>query len=244
MSRMESVQYGTTRIEYAIKRTERRKTIGITVRPDQTVIVAAPKGTRRTSIAKKVRGKLAWIIRQRERNNVCRSSPHRSFRSGETLLYLGRQYQLKLMRTSAIADASIRCHQGRFHATVNSKLSTGEQAALVRKALELWYREHCKLRLEPCITRYEQKLGVTAASVEVREMKSRWGSASANGRIRFNWRIVMAPKSLFEYVVAHELCHLRHRSHSEEFWRLLSTAMPDHASRRQCLEHVGPNLSL
>lgn len=100
------------------------------------------------------------------------------------------------------------------------------------------------MRLASCIEKYANQIGVTPASVQLREMKSRWGSASADGRLRFNWRIVMAPKQLFEYVVAHELCHLNHPSHSKKFWRLLASAMPDHASRRLQLESIGPSLTI
>ncbi|QDV73718.1 M48 family metallopeptidase [Botrimarina mediterranea] len=240
----DGVQYGTTRIEYAIERTNRRKTIGITVRPDQSVVVAAPKGTRRTRIAEKVRGKSAWIVQQRERNSACQRNASRQFQSGETLLYLGKQYQLKVTVTPTADPVSVLCYQGKFLAQVNSSLGKSERAGVVRKALEAWYRERCTARLDSCIEKHAKQIGVTPVSVQVREMKSRWGSASADGRLRFNWRIVMAPKPLFEYVVAHELCHLRHPSHGRDFWRLLAIAMPDHVSRCLRLEAIGPSLTI
>ncbi len=87
-------------------------------------------------------------------------------------------------------------------------------------------------------------MGVTAKSVEVREMKTRWGSGGPGGRLRFNWRIVMAPKRLLEYVVAHELCHIRYHDHSREFWRLLGRVMPDYKQRQQELERLGPSLDV
>lgn len=82
------------------------------------------------------------------------------------------------------------------------------------------------------------------SAVEVREMKTRWGSGGENGKVRFNWRIVMAPKRLLEYVVAHELCHIKHHDHSREFWRLLSRVMPDFDQRRDELERLGPTLDV
>jgi predicted metal-dependent hydrolase len=75
-------------------------------------------------------------------------------------------------------------------------------------------------------------------------MKQHWGSARANGRVSFNWRIIMAPKRLLEYVVAHELCHLKHPNHSRDFWRLLERTMPDHERRRVELAIVGPKFDL
>ena len=84
------------------------------------------------------------------------------------------------------------------------------------------------------------RLGVQYQSVRILEMKTRWGSGGPDGQLRFNWRIVMAPRALVEYVVAHELCHLRHSTHSPAFWRLLAQFMPDHEDRRQRLAILGP----
>jgi predicted metal-dependent hydrolase len=85
---------------------------------------------------------------------------------------------------------------------------------------------------------------VPVKGVALREMKTRWGSGGNDGVLRFNWRIVMAPRRLVEYVVAHEQCHLRYHDHSQQFWRLLARVIPDFQERRQELERLGPSLDL
>jgi len=245
MSQVDNVVFGGTRIDYSIQRTSRRKTIAITVSPNMSVIVAAPKGTRRTLVAKKVHQKADWIVRQQERLRRNGRQSTKTFVSGESFRYLGRQYQLKILRQStapSIPHAAM--FRGRFVVPVARRWGAERRREAVRAALAAWYRQHADVQIRSSVARFSPCLGVAAAGVEVREMKTRWGSSGTNGRLRFNWRIVMAPKRLLEYVVAHELCHIRYHDHSREFWRLLSRVMPDYEQRRQELERLGPTLTV
>ena len=245
MSNADTVVFGSTTIEYAIQRTNRRKSIAITVRPDMSVSVAAPKGSRRTLIAKKVRDKADWVVRQQERLRRNGQRAAKECVSGESFRYLGRQYQLKVLRQPTVpANVQATMVRGCLVVPVTRRWSSQRRRAAVQLALVTWYRERATLQIQSTVRRYATRLGVTVKHVEVREMKTRWGSGGPDSRVRFNWRIVMAPKRLVEYVVAHELCHIIHHNHSREFWRLLSRVMPDHEQRQQELERLGPILDV
>jgi hypothetical protein len=243
MNHSDTVVFGNTRIVYAVQRSNRRKTIAITVRPDMSVSVAAPKGTRRTLIARKVREKAEWVVRQQER--LRRNGRHfaKECVSGESFRYLGRQYQLKIHRQStAPANTQAAMERGCLVVPVARRWSAMRRRQAIQDALVRWYRKRATLQIQSAVDRFATRLGVTVTTVEVREMRTRWGSGGGDARLRFNWRIVMAPKRLLEYVVAHELCHIKQPDHSREFWRLLSRVMPDYEPRRFKLERLGRSL--
>jgi hypothetical protein len=115
----------------------------------------------------------------------------------------------------------------------------------VRGALALWYRRQAALLLPPRAAFFAQALGLkTPPSVTVRDQKRRWGSCNAKGEVRLNWRLVMAPPDLSDYVAAHEACHLRVPNHSPSFWELLASLLPDCRARRRRLNQLGPWLRL
>jgi predicted metal-dependent hydrolase len=238
------VRYGSTRIAYEISRSDRRRTVAITVRPDQSVRVAAPKGLRRTRIAPVVLRKAEWIVKCWEQNNRAYRTTKKSYVSGESLKYLGRQYPVKICRGDAERGrASVGLLRGRFVVTVAADLDADERHKASRAALISWYREHATQQIVPITEGLAPKLGVSYATLEIRDFAKRWGS-TGGGVVRINWRIVMAPRKLVEYVVAHELCHLRHHDHSTAFWRMLASFMPDHVERCEKLARLGPQLTL
>jgi len=232
--------YGRTRIAYTICRKNTRRTIAITVHPDRSVTVSAPKGTRRTRIAAEVRRKAAWILKQQDWLRRHYPRRPREFVSGESFLYLGRQYHLRVCRQSAPRDSRVSLARGMFCVQLPVDVAGDDTPAAVRRRLVRWYRQHAQDYVARVCQTTAPRLGVTYQSVRILDMKTRWGSGSPDGLLRFNWRVVMAPRALVEYVVAHELCHLRHSAHSPAFWRLLVQLMPDYEDRRQRLAILGP----
>ena len=222
------VTYGSTTIEYAIQRGRRQKTVAVAVDPVDGVRVRAPQDTPIVKLDEIVHRKAQWIVDSRRRHeDVVPAPARREFVSGETFLYLGRQYRLKVRQTDRV-----RLVGGHL---VVPRTDT-------RTALEGWYRDHAQQRLPRCAVDWGKKLGLEAAAVLIREQRKRWGSADAQGRVRLNWRIVQAPQRLVDYVVAHELVHLRHSDHTRDFWAELGSAMPDYEVRREELRRTGPLL--
>lgn len=238
------IQFGNTTILYEITRSPDRNSISVSVHPDGAVTVDAPKGTRKTRIAEAVQAKKVWILNQQEHFRRLMRARTKRFVSGESFLYLGRQYKLLIIDESNDEISSVRLFRGHIEIRPSSGLEQENHVALIRTMLIDWYREKALSRLEHMTQRYARSLGVAVESVKVREMRRRWGSASRMGKITFNWKIILAPKRLVEYVVAHEVCHLKYDDHSKEFWRLLERAIPDCERRRLELAVNGPKFDL
>ena len=238
------IQFGNTTIPYEIRRTPNRSSISVNVHPDGTVTVDAPKGSRKTHIAEAVQAKQVWILNQQEHFRRLMRTRTKRFVSGESFLYLGRQYKLMVLNDASDETPTVRLFRGQIEVRTPATADQESQVSFTRSMLIDWYRGKALRRLKSLTKRYARNLGVEVESVRVREMKSRWGSANHNGWIAYNWKVILAPKRLVEYVVAHEVCHLKHDDHSREFWRLLERAMPDYERRRLELAVNGPKYDL
>ena len=239
------IDYGATGISYTISMSEVRKTIAVTVHPDGTVSVRAPKGIRQSTIGGVVHRKAGWILHQKEyfrRNN---EGYPKKFVSGESLYYLGRQYKLKVKAANDVnAMPVVQLIRGQFLVVVSRDYDSQQGTMLIRQGLVDWYRCRAKQHIPNIADRYSRRLGISYATIRIYEMKKRWGSGGHSGRLAFDWRIMMAPRRLVEYVVAHELCHLKYNDHSRDFWRLLERVMPDHERRRAELAINGPRYNI
>ena len=118
------------------------------------------------------------------------------------------------------------------------------QPGLLPELLKAWFRQRAEERLPSRLKELSAALGVSPAGVQIRAQKSRWGSCSSNGRISLNWRLVLLPLKLADYVLVHELCHLRHMNHSEDFWSLVASLIPDYMERRERIARYQPRLAL
>lgn len=243
-TQQDAIKYGNSTIRYTITRSAERGTVAVTVAPDGAVEVAAPKGTRREVLAVTVTKKADWILHQQEFFRRQASSHPKKFVSGESFFYLGRQYKLKVRKSIDLPAPAVQLLQGQFIVRIPATVEKEQQAAMVRRVLQGWYRLRAEEVIRPLVERYALKLGLTFKVVQIRDMQKRWGSGGTDGRLAFNWRIVMAPKRLVEYVVSHELCHLVHNDHSREFWRLLEKVMPECERRRLELAIQGSKYDL
>ncbi|MCA0455393.1 MAG: M48 family metallopeptidase [Chloroflexi bacterium] len=227
----QSVQFGTTTIDYELTYSE-RKTLAIHVYPDGSVVVDAPMGSSFEAVEAKVKKRGGWILRQqRQFETYAAPNPlQKQYVSGESYRYLGRQYRLKVM-----ADAVERVSLSRGYLTVSVQ-DTADKAH-IQKLITAWYRQQAKRvfaeRLKVCYPRVEP-YGLTYPEVSIRQMKARWGSCTADGKIILNLILIHVPKHLIDYVILHELCHLKEHNHGTAFYGLLARVLPDwEAQRRQ-----------
>ena len=229
------VRFGLTAIPYMVRRSQRRGTVSIAIDPSMGVLLTAPQTTPIARLDRVVHDKARWIVERLRRGSADaeRTAP-REFVNGETFLYLGRQYRLRIV---AGAVAKVVLTGGRLAVTV----PVGSAAA-VRKAVVAWYRHHAAERLPERAAIWAKKLGVAVPVVLIRDQRRRWGSCAPKGNLRFNWRTVQAPMRLVDYVVAHELVHLGHRHHTAAFWAALGRVMPDYEARREALRGMGARL--
>lgn len=234
-----SVVFGSTRIAYTVHRTSRTKTVSIAVDPDDGVVLAAPRGVSLDRLDGVVRQKARWIV-SNLRSASDRPPPptEREFVSGESFLYAGRQHTLRVI---VGAEVGTRLDHGRL--VVRVKPQTGSRRAdLVRDQLVVWYRARASDRLCDLVSAWSDRTGLSPSRLSITSQRRRWGSCSPSREVRLNWRIVGASKRLVEYVVVHELVHLRHPDHTASFWRTVAKWIPDYDERRAQLREVGPRL--
>jgi predicted metal-dependent hydrolase len=236
------VRYGGTSIEFQIVRTTRRKkTVSLSIDGESGLLVAAPLGLSVSEIQAIVRRRAPWIVR-RARPQTLELHP-RQFVSGESVLYLGRRVRMALTRAD-VPEVAIKFKHWSFEVIVPDKLEGGARTRAVRQAFVSWYKLHASARLTMRARHWQSILGMDPVDLRIRDQRQRWASCSADGVLRFNWRVVMAEPSLLDYVIVHELAHLVVKNHSAEFWRLVAAAMPDYSVRRRHLREIGPYLSL
>ena len=234
-----AVQYGRTRIGYAIRRSARRGTVSIAIDPEQGVLVTAPDAVSIERLDHVVHGKARWIVERLRDREVLERPRAREFVSGETFRYFGRSYRLKVV---AASREGVALRGGWLTVAISPAFAAAARARRIRQVLAGWYRQHAGERLPDLVERWAKRLHVQPASVFVREAPKRWGSCDVRGNLRLNWRVVQASARLVEYVVAHELMHLRHQRHTSAFWAALGRAMPDYEERRADLRQIGASL--
>lgn len=210
-------------------RTARVKSADIRVE-DGAVSVVVPKDLDGERISQILSDKRQWINNKIDLHRDVAPVRASDYVSGEGFAYLGRNYRLKV---EAGHFAPVKLVQGRLVVTVPN----GEdQPHMVRNALVRWYKHHAKIKLNEKVNRYAAIVGVEPNGIGIKTFKSRWGSCSAKGKIDFNWKIIMAPNRVVDYVVVHELCHLIQHDHSPQFWKLVERVMPDFVECKEWLK--------
>jgi len=226
------IRFGKTWFAYDVLYVP-RKTMEIAVHPNKKVVVKAPQKITAAEIESKVRKRARWVLRQIDYFEQFEPrTPVRRYVSGETHLYLGRQYRLKVIK----ADANqIKLKRGWILVELEADKSPG----LVKAQLELWYRskawEHFLTSLEQCMYNFARR-GYNMPELQVRKMRTRWGSLSPNGTLTLNLSLIQAPRECIEYVITHELCHLEYDDHRPAFYKLLEKLIPDWEKRKRKLE--------
>ncbi|MFP4040807.1 MAG: M48 family metallopeptidase [Desulfosudaceae bacterium] len=226
------IDYGSKRIFFELL-PARRKTLEIAVHPDKRVVVRVPLDASIEAVKTKVKKRARWIIRQLNYfEQFDPRTPPRRYVGGESHLYLGRRYRLKIRKTG---QNMVKLKQGYFQVMINGDTSPDK----VRRMMEQWYRAKAGTWFPAILDDHLPpfaRSGAKPPRLKIRKMKTRWGSLSAKGTLTLNLDLIRAPKSCIEYVITHELCHLVHRQHDAAFYRLLEKHMPDWEKRRHKLE--------
>lgn len=237
------VRFGDALIEYRVVRSPKRhKTIEITVDEPGAVVVSAPVDTPAERLEATVRRRAPWIV-QHDGATASATPPTRRFVSGESLPYLGRSVRLTVHPTTN-TQVEIRFHHWQFDVHVPRSLEGETRRRKIHDAFAAWYRGRAELKLPPRVDRIASLLGVRPKVVLIRNQRVRWASCAPDGTLRFNWRALMAPPAIVDYVIAHELAHLRVRKHNPEYWAIVAQAMPDYRARRERLSKLGASFDI
>lgn len=220
-------------IEYKIVYSN-RKTLNISVERDRSIIVRAPHYVSEEKIEEIVQSKKQWIKEKLEHTQKYPAlSENKEFVSGETLMYLGRNYQL------LIVDEEIKG----IEFNQRFKISRDNQSK-ANDLFKKWYKIQALKKIELLTKRYARNLGVQYNQIKISEMKYRWGSCTPANNIIFNWRIIKAPMYVLEYLVAHELVHLLEGNHTPRFWNILSIQVPYYEKAKTWLKKHGQLLEI
>ena len=236
-----SVRYGTDTVIFEVTR-ERKKpaSIRITVSDGGTILVDAPLSSTDAEIRAAVRKRLRWISKYSSRGKQWAArSVRKRYVSGEEHIYLGRRYVLKVV-TVKPAESGVRL-KGRY-LLVGSESSDAET---IRELLNKWYRMRAGAYLPGRLSELmsaSMRLGKQSPEIALRKMKSQWASCSKSGKILVNPALIRAPRDCIDYVLMHELCHLKHHNHGKDFYQLLGRHMPDWENRKNLLEQISASI--
>jgi predicted metal-dependent hydrolase len=237
-------------IAYTLRRSPAARRLRVTIHPERGLVVTLPptsaRGWGRTDrmIEGFLREREPWIRRHLERQAAARAvlDERPALDDGRVIPYRGAPHRVR------VTEAPPRTRSTRVSRIGGDD---GDELLVERVArdrrpteaiLEAWFRERARAALLAAVDRHAPALGVTPASVTIRDTTSRWGSCSRRGALSFGWRLVLAPPGALEAVAAHELCHLRVFGHGPAFWALLETRIPDYAAWRRWLRRHGPEL--
>jgi len=216
-----------------------RRSIGIRVEPPGVITVFAPRGTPPDFVAAQVRLKAVWLRRQlRLMAEAAPWCAEKQCVDGEMFWLLGETYPLRVITDERYAEPEVRPVGGYL-----AVLTPAADRELIHAVLRRWYQAEAGVVLKGRVERYRRFLPVAPVAVKVKEQRRQWGSCSADKILRFNWRLVMAPLPVVDYVVVHELCHLMERNHGKAFWAWVEAIMPDWREQRKWLRNNGLKLS-
>jgi predicted metal-dependent hydrolase len=225
-------------LTFELRRSDRRRTLGLTLDRDGALMLHAPVETPLAEVEAFAREKRFWIYTKlAEKELLLPPAQPKEFVSGQGFYYLGRSYRLLVVDPDSAVLPPLRFYQGRFMLRRDERERGHEH--FVR-----WYTAHSRPCLERAVQLHADRAGVEPRGIEVRDLGYRWGSCSEDGRLNFHWRLVCLPPRIIEYVVVHELVHLCEPHHTDEFWRRIERILPDYAERKRWLAENGADYVL
>jgi predicted metal-dependent hydrolase len=247
-----SISLNDREIVYEFVRRRGRRRISLSIEPRIGLRVLAPPRARLKDVESFIRHERDWLLEKLAALADWEAAhPLRRFRHGDRLPLLGESWRLVVKEeaerrrprvTRSLADANRA--GGEIVMQIAGGRSESEHEQSAARALEAWYRRLARELLGARVDHWARDLAVRPTGIDIRDTRSRWGSCSSRGRLSFCWRIVMAPPPVLDYLVVHELCHLRHPDHSPRFWKLVASRLPEYEARRSWLVEHGEELYL
>ena len=223
---MNPVQFGKSKINYNIKRSNRRKTTEIVV-SKTSVNVLTPTKKSDAEINELVKSHSRWIFKKKL--HIKEETPVKiSYEHNSKLPYLGMNYPLLIKETKQKKSFEF------LHKKFIAKIPNPTKYK-VRKLYSSWIENEAKSQLPKHIQKFSKKLGYSSNKIKIKNLHGKWGLVSKSGKISINLNLIRAPVPVIDYVAAHEACHLKIPNHSEDFWTLLASVMPDYFERKEWL---------
>ena len=229
------------KVPYSVEWTEERETIGLKLNSEKEVEVRSPVELDIEDIEETLDKKKPWILEKINRIEDETWPPKsKEFLSGEKLLYSGRRY---LMKVESGSETKVEFDGEKFQITSKNYTEDHERRKEVARAVRDWYQQRATERLVSRTYSLSQEFGEEPRSVETTDYENKWGQ-NKSGNISLHWRLIMAPQEIQDYVIAHELCHLKVNDHSDRFWNKLNSVIPDYERIREWLRMNGQKLTI
>jgi predicted metal-dependent hydrolase len=219
-------------IPYLLKRSPKRRTIGLRI-DHRGLTVNAPQRAADSRLEQVLQERSGWLF-DKLREWQERQPAAFNCADGETLLFLGSELVLRLMEGGPRAKPLLSEDD-----TLIVKLPDTSDAAVVRRKLELWYRAEARRHFVQRLEHYATHMGLTVRNVALSGARTRWGSCNSRGDIRLSWRLIQASISQIDYVVVHELAHIRELNHSPRFWAIVEETLPHYKVAQRALKAGG-----
>lgn len=228
---MNQLQIGSKTIPYDIQESKKRKRMGLIISPHGKLTVKTPMEKTSEEIFHFLQQKKPWILQKsKEVNKFHDSHQPLEFLSGEKLYYKGRRYRLKVKRTDC-NQIQFKFDKGKFLLTTPEDK---HDLDAIRSNVQSWFQDQAENYFLHRVHHYAKKLGLTPAGIEIVDTDRFWGE-NRKETIFLNWRLIMAPASVQDYIIVHELTHLKQSKHSEKFWEIVSSVIPDFQQRKEWL---------
>lgn len=226
-------------ISYTITKSN-RKTIGISIRLKDGVRILAPHFATKKQIEEVVRKNSQWIIKKLQEVEATAKN-ELIYKDGELFPYLGEKYRLNIIKNIGGKKNLIEISEDKI---LLKLIGENDEEANIKQVITRWYREEADSLLKERLDRLSKETNLYPVSVRIKEQKSRFGSCSSKKNINLNWKLIMAPIEIIDYVVVHELCHLKEMNHSKNFWSLVGYYIPDYNKLRKWLKENGGFIKL
>jgi len=234
----DAIQFGATTINYDIVYSDKRKNATLTVYPMKEVEISVPKHLEREHIQSIVKQKADWVIKQLLWfDEITQLDSSKEHINGETYLYLGRQYRLQIKKAEGRAETKIIGKTVQVNLPINTPKK--HEKKIIKATIWKFYSQQTEEKVIELLKKYSKRLGIQPPRFMIKNQYKRWGSCTSKNQLIFNFRLSMAPVSQIEYVVAHEICHINHKDHSNVYWKLLSLILPDYELRKEALRKEG-----
>lgn len=235
-----SERLSISNVDIFVRRSDRRRTIGLTVERDGSVTAAVPAGLPLVELERQIRGRELWLhsALARRAASISTASP-KEYVTGEGFHYLGRAYRLRVARAAARDSQTpeLRLFQGVFHLRADC-------AARGRECFVRWYSAQAESWLAEHLPRLQRRVGVEVSRVAVMDLGYRWASCSESGRINVHWRTILLPPEMVGYIILHELCHLIEHNHTPRFWSLVRRADREFERKERWLKENGSKFEI
>jgi len=232
---MNTIMLESYQLTYHVIHQKNRKTIQVKIPTSTHLEITAPNNFPNTSIEKILHDKCKWIVKQILHLSRAMANPiNKSITHGATVLYLGTAHTLVFTNNHG-SQPTIDLKDNQIITDI-PLLNTAQTTSLVESLLKKWYLDSASNILSAKTSLWATKINVQPERITIKDQKTRWGSCSSKGNLNYNWRIVMAPPEVIDYLVIHELCHLRVPNHSALFWQEVSKFSPNYKNHRTWLQ--------